>query len=707
MKRQAFLLLSIALACSSCRTLDAWASRRAAAPDATPLSETAAQQALDRARRLVRDKKADAAQEALAPLLGDLRYQKQLTPLLLQISKLREAGIASTAAEPPPPETPPPAANADAGTQPPKAGEKAVKEAARRLSKAETLAGRGELAEAREMLAPLEGGGPLADRVEKLHRQIEQRTLLKDFELAAERSHARALNEVRQRLILPDNYGRTVTISRNLGPVEMPQGPMEDLVNRKVSMTLTDAGVKDMVMALSKVEGLNIIADEALEAEKKLTISIKDVPLKELLSYIARNMGIAFYVGENTIWVTKSDDSGGGPKLETRIYQIRHGFIPALQKSKGGGRSGGGGGGGDKGPSNPEDNELEDAIEGLLNANPPDGAMYQIFKSRNLLLVRNTRENLRVLEELLQAFDRPPLQVLIEARFLTIGEGDLAEIGLDIPEFSLDGRDLGDKAMIMTMDGVTKFKDFKNAANGANITLSGILGNHTYRAVLHALKEKSSTRTLSAPRITVVNNRTARIRKGDTMYYFEEYDLQSIQTTVQNGTAGTVTQLVPSGSPTELELGITFTVKPSVGNDGKTIQLALEPDITQFIEWLNFQTSGDSGGTNNTNTTNTSSSNTTEQPGGLVSLPKINESKLQTTVVVNSGDTVVLGGTLESKHSKTVRKVPILGDIPYLGVLFRHTEEQTEPQHLLIFVTATVIGTSGDLMDYRTPGAGE
>ncbi|NOY80390.1 MAG: hypothetical protein GXP31_05215 [Kiritimatiellaeota bacterium] len=704
MKRQAFLLLSVVLACSSCRTLDALASRRAAVSDAAPLADATAQQALNRARRLVREKKADAAQEALGPLLGDLRYQKELTPLLLQISKLRETAAPVAKSIPPAPEQP--TANIDAGAQPPKAAEKALDEAARRLAKAETLAGRGELAKAEEMLAPLLGKGILTDRVEKLRRQIEQRALQENFARAAERSHARALNEVRQRLILPDNYGRTVTISRDLGPVEMPQGPMEDLVNRKVSMTLTNAGVKDMVMALSKVEGLNIIADEALEEDKKLNISVKDVPLKELLSYIARNMGIAFYVGENTIWVTKSDDAGGGPKLETRIYQIRSGFIPALSKSKGGGRSGGGGGG-DKGPSNPEDTELEDAIEGLLNANPPDGAMYQIFKSRNLLLVRNTRESLRTLEELLRAFDQPPLQVLIEARFLTIGEGDLAEIGLDIPEFSLDGRDLGDKAMIMTMDGVTKFKDFKNATNGANITLSGILGNHTYRAVLHALNEKSSTRTLSAPRITVVNNHTARIRKGDTMYYFEEYDLQSIQTTVQNGTAGTVTQLVPSGSPTELELGITFTVKPSIGNDGKTIQLALEPDITQFIEWLNFQTSGDSGGTNNTNTNTANSNNTTEQPGGLVSLPKINESKLQTTVVVNSGDTVVLGGTLESKHSKTVRKVPILGDIPYLGVLFRHTEEQTEPQHLLIFVTATVIGTSGDLMDYRTPATGK
>ncbi len=683
-------VVGLAFTGQSCRTVLARLPFVSRERVAAPVTEDQASRILSRTRELLARGDARGARRTIRPLLGDVRYSREVTPLLAKIAEVSAGGAAAAA-------TSEPAAGeaAPAATLPDRERAEALKEADRRLRKAELLAGRQKYSQAQEVLAPLLDANLYPDRVKALERTINRGRIQQAIEIAKKRSAQRALGEVEDRWVLPKNYGQTISITRNLGPMALPPGPMEKLVNQKVSMNLTNAGVKDLVMALSKIDGLNIIADEALQAKKKLTISIRNVPLKELLSYIARNMGIAFYVGENTIWVTAGEDNGGGPKLETRIYKIRTGFTPILK-----GDQGGAGGGGGHGTAlklgkvqNSEDTELEDVLDAFLNDNPPDGALYKIFPERNLLIVRNTLANLRVVEQLLAEFDQAPLQVLIEARFVTISDSDLREIGLDIPDFSLD-RGASNKSVIKTLKGVTKFKDFKNAANGANITVSGILGNHTYQAILHLLREQSSTRTLSAPRITVVNNHTARIRKGDTLYYFEDYDLES----VDMGNGGTRTQLVPSGSPTELDLGISLTVKPSIGNDGKTIQLALQPNIVQFLEWLNFQTSGNNGSGNSGTTTTTGAS---DQPGGMVSLPKINVSTLQTSVVVNSGDTVVLGGTLESKNNKTVRKVPILGDIPYLGVLFRHTETEEEPRHLLIFVTATIIGSSGEFINYE------
>jgi len=687
---------------TSCRTLSQWDLFGRAH---RPLSQEEANRLLAKARAYITAGNPDKALRTVEPLLGKTEYAGEVRPILLDISRLR-AEAAQVPSEPSEPQEKTATIEKETGTSENdvlvKERQEALREAQRRIRRAETLFGRRQYREAQETLAPLLGSDIAKERVQKLAREINRARIEDAIQQARLRARDRAIQEVESRAIIPDSYGKTVRISRQLEPIELPRGPMEELINRKVDMALTNAGVREMIMALSKVEGLNIIADQALQEDKRLTVNVHGVPLKELLSYIARNMGIAFYVGANTIWVTAAEDSAGGPQLETRIFKLRHGFIPVLQGGGGGGggsrtRRGQGTSGGNL--QNTEDTELEDVLEAFLNDNPPEGAMYRIFHHRNLLVVRNTRENLRVVEELLKEFDQPPMQVLIEARFITISESDLKEIGFDVNSFSKIGS-IGSAALRVT-DGTVKFKDFPNAATGGNITLSGILGNHTYQAILHLLEEKTSAHTLSAPRVTVVNNHTARIRKCDVLYYFEEYDLESVDV----GDEGTRTQLVPSGTPTELDLGITLTVKPSIGNDGRTIQLALRPEITQFIKWLNFQTSGDSGDSGSSSgSTNTNNQQDTDEPFGLVSLPKINENTVETSVVVNSGDTVVLGGMVEDKNNRTVRKVPLLGDIPYIGALFRHTEIESEPVHLLIFVTARTISGSGEFIEYTDGG---
>jgi type II secretory pathway component GspD/PulD (secretin) len=512
------------------------------------------------------------------------------------------------------------------------------------------------------------------------------------------------LLEVHERFVTPDSYGRTVTIAGDAAPREYPVGPMEELVKRRVTMRLQNAGVKDIVQALSEIDGLNIVADQALTEEQQVTVNVKDVPLSELLSYIARNMGIAFHLGANTVWVTQSaEPPGSGPKLETRIYSLRQGLTPPpMAGGSGGGslasRIGGnsgfggvdsafaalsGGGGGAAGNS-----ELEQVLATFLTGGP-DGATYQVYRERNVVIIRNSIENLRLAEELIREFDQAPKQVLIEARFVTVRDTDLLEFGFQIPEFDLEPKDADVRSTVLTMDSSSVPAAFAKAATGGNVTVTGILGNRTYKAVMHALKEEGKSKTLSAPRVTVVNNGRARLRRGQLMYYFEEYDVAGVATA-----DNTETTIVPTGSPTELELGVTLDVQVNVGNDGRTVMLALAPNITDFAGWENYL-SGD-GGNNAANP---------EFSTAMVRLPKVNESSVQTTVVVNSGETVVLGGMLYNSEERSESKVPLLGDIPFLGWLFKHATRETKPEHLLIFVTATVIGPSGEFVQTQAPDA--
>lgn len=546
--------------------------------------------------------------------------------------------------------------------------------ARRHVPEVRSLIRRGEFATAEALVEALEAGGAIPEEAAALRLELE--TARRDRTLARDQAASvdRALGEVEERLVLPASYGRTVVISPNLDPLELPVGTMEDLINKRVSIQLQNAGVKELVTVLSEVDGLNIIADEALEAANELTINVRDVPLKEVLSYIARNMGVAFHLGDNIVWVTESmEPPGSGPKLETRIYHLRQGFIPSLDGQ--------------------EDAELEDALDSFLS-DSPDGAGFRVFKTRNLIVVRDTRENLRLVEELIRTFDKPPHQVLIEARFITISNDDLRDIGSQFSTTPVAAPEVGDaNSQVQLGSMLTELGALQPGAESgvAYTAFSGILGSRAFEWTLSAIEKKSSSRSLSAPRITVLNNRTARIRKGDVLYYFEEYDLE----VVSGGDSPDQQRLVPSGSPTELELGITLETKVNIGNDGRTVILGLRPDITTFINWEDYLTTGGTttgtGGTGGTGTTD--DSNVTQ-----VKLPRVHENTLETAVKVISGETVVLGGMIESAKSSRVTKVPILGDIPLLGNLFRHTVDEETPTHLLIFVTARVIDENGNFV---------
>ncbi len=473
----------------------------------------------------------------------------------------------------------------------------------------------------------------------------------------------RAIREVEDRYHMPDSYGETHVISPDLPPLTLPPGRMEEVLNRRVgAIDLDGAGVAEILEALRGVMGLNFIADQALESDQQLNIHIRDVPLHELLSYISRNMGIAFHLGENVIWVTEAlmpDDNG--PQLETKIYTLRKGYIPAGSSAQGGFGSADSfsGGGSQPAPAGQGQDDLFNALSDFLEDNPynPPNTKFQIYRNRNLLMIRNSRANLRLAEEIIREFDAIPKQVLIESRFITINQSDLFQLGVEIESIKFDDGQT-------VIEGQTGLPAFTQALANNQLQLSGILDNFSYSVILEALDRKGSTRTLSSPRITVLNNQSASIRRGTTLYYFRDFDVE--ETVTDNVITS---RLVPSGEAEELELGISLGTTPSIGNDGRSILLSIAAEIAGPV--AEFVTRND------------------------VSLPEYPQSTLTTSVGVNSGQTVVLGGMITSEDLLIESKVPFLGDIPLIGYLFRKKERNANPEHLLIFVTATIVDQDG------------
>jgi len=162
------------------------------------------------------------------------------------------------------------------------------------------------------------------------------------------------------------------------------------------------------------------------------------------------------------------------------------------------------------------------------------------------------------------------------------------------------------------------------------------------------------------------------------------------QTVQQYYTAST---WVPQGKPTKITAGAILNVLASISGDGKSIVLALNPVVNTDVQLKRYATLSQYGvGTNVQSTFD-------------INLPQYRTEELSTRVVVSSGQTVVMGGVLQRERSTYVEAVPVLGDIPILGQLFRRRTEIDTPRYLLIFVTATIVKDTGEFLVYDEAGS--
>jgi len=122
--------------------------------------------------------------------------------------------------------------------------------------------------------------------------------------------------------------------------------------------------------------------------------------------------------------------------------------------------------------------------------------------------------------------------------------------------------------------------------------------------------------------------------------------------------------------------------------------LSLNPSLTALVDFFTY------GSNKNPDPTDANSTQNQATAVGY-QLPNISDNTIETTVAVNSGETVILGGVMGNTETDNDNSVPYLGKIPLLGFFFRHTLKSKEPNHLMIFVTATIIGPSGEFLDFQ------
>jgi type IV pilus assembly protein PilQ len=301
---------------------------------------------------------------------------------------------------------------------------------------------------------------------------------------------------------------------------------------------------------------------------------------------------------------------------------------------------------------------------------------FMIDYERNLIVARSTIDQLDLLERIIEEFDRPVQQVLIEARFITVSEAAFLELGAS---WETGRGQLQSQRSPIDFTGLAT----PNVGLGLQESFFNVLSRQDLSVTMTALEQSGESQTISAPSLILVNNRPGTISDGKLQYYYEEYTVK--QSAFERGTTA---DLVPQGKPTKINSGVELNVLASIGGDGKSIMLALNPSVSQDVKFVTFATVSSRDGSGNVVSTFD------------IILPESRNQDLSTRVVVNSGQTVVMGGVTQREQSTFVESVPLLGNLPLIGAAFRKRTEIDRPRYLLIFVTASLVSQSGEFLEY-------
>lgn len=286
----------------------------------------------------------------------------------------------------------------------------------------------------------------------------------------------------------------------------------------------------------------------------------------------------------------------------------------------------------------------------------------QIDERTNKIAVTDLESRMDDLSAMIEAFDSKPLQVLIEAKIVEVTLDDQFKMGIDW------------EAVLKNVNQNVNIQNAFQIAStgfvpGAQVLIGTLGANEDFAAMIQILKTVGDANLLSSPRITAVNNQEAKILVGSSQPYATSAVTQGTSTST------TATNL------TFLDVGVKLYVTPTI-NDDDIVTMKIKPEVSSKSGDYIYYVSG--------------GSSTTSAYSNKV--PVISTTQAETVVTVRDGTTIIIGGLIKDERSTTVAKVPVLGDIPMLGMMFKRTENEIKKQELVIFLTPHIMSGETDVI---------
>ncbi len=450
-----------------------------------------------------------------------------------------------------------------------------------------------------------------------------------------------------------------------IDPHKLTQGP--GFQGEKLSLNFQNIEVRALLQVIADFTNFNVVTSDTVTGT--VTLRLKDVPWDQALDIILQSKGLGVRKNGNVLWIAPKDELAAKEQVEleskkkiadlepTRTQSFQLNYTKAEEVAKGLTGQAPGTGGGSGGQTNR-----------ILS---PRGSV--IYETRtNQLFVSDIPSKLEEIQALIAKIDIPVRQVLIEARIVEaddsfgrslgvkLGGTDNRGIRGGVPGYNVGGNNYivagGNYSAIGYQTGQSPQVSFDNsqfvnlpanttpfgggAAATFALSLFGATANRFLNLEISALEAEGKGNIVSSPRIITSDQTKARIEQGEEIPY-------------QQATSSGATSVAFKKATLSLE------VTPQITPEGNVI--------------LDLVVNKDSR-------------------GALTSAgPAINKKQVQTQVLVENGGTVVIGGIFTQDEQNEINKVPLLGDIPFIGYLFQNRVKSTRKTELLVFITPKIV----------------
>lgn len=424
---------------------------------------------------------------------------------------------------------------------------------------------------------------------------------------------------------------------------------------RKISLDFQDVEIRTILQILAKESGMNIVASDSVNG--KMTLSLKDVPWDQALDLVMQARNLDMRQQGNIVNIAPRDELLAKDKaflqaekdiadlgaLYSQNFQLKYKNVEEFRSIL----------------------RLDNAdTTGNRNTLVSGRGSVLIDPATNTLIVTDTRSVIEKLRKLIDELDVPAQQVMIEARIVEAADGFSRDLGV---KFGATGKKKLKNDTSAFGWGVnsgfggddkwgaeTKINlPITAAAN--SISLVRAISSGALNLELSASESLSKTKTLANPRVLTQNRKEAKIESG--------YEIPFTVTSIANGGSSTNTELKKA------VLGLTVT--PNITPDGQIIM-----------------------------TVKINKDSPAQCASGNQTILCISTKNLNTQAMVENGGTLIVGGIYEEDNGNTLTKVPLLGDIPVIGNLFKTRGKKTDRRELLIFITPRIMGTAGNSLRY-------
>lgn len=460
--------------------------------------------------------------------------------------------------------------------------------------------------------------------------------------------------------------------------------------------------IREVIKAIAMSAGANVVVGP--EVVGSIDVRFQDVPWREALNVTAKCLGfVVVEEGHGVLRVVAPQRLED--QMETRTYQLRYlrpkslyrpviksEFIQQTQAKAAGGGTGTGG------ASDPS--KTFATFAALKKALTSKGEMDYI-ETGNIIIVRDTQQAQEEVRSILSRIDVEPAQVFCDVKFVSTLNGDLLNLGVDYGQDGAQVTAVGgqipitlpfnsgsggwEDLIIATPSGDGPFPDMltEGINGGATFipdTIFGSLSFQKFQGTLRLLQRDSSTEVIQAPKIIALDGQEATIFVGETIRYAEAKSEQ--------GQAGGLQLTIGEAGGSPVEIGFQLLIRPNVVPGTDRIMMEVIPKETSLSG-----TSSDSAIAPQGFDIFTIGASGLE---GSIALPRTRSSTIVTTMMLDAGQTAVIGGLTSDQDVKVHSKIPFLGDIPVLGFFFSHDANTRERRSLIVFVTPTVVHTRED-----------